>query len=168
MTEWSQFISRQTIQHYSNPSLCPNHWYQRSWSWPVLWRPTTSSRINTTHTHTHKCSFHHRGLECKSRKPRDTWNSRQVWPWSTKWNRAYANRISSREHTGHSKAPLSTTQKDSSTHGRHQTVNTEIRLIIFFSTKMGKLYTVGKNKTWSWLWLGSSTSHCIKVQTKIE
>ena len=52
MTEWSQFISRQTIQHYSNPSLCPNHWYQRSWSWPVLWRPTTSSRINTTHTHT--------------------------------------------------------------------------------------------------------------------
>ena len=29
-------------------------------------------------------SFHHRGLECKSRKSRDTWNNRQVWPWSTK------------------------------------------------------------------------------------
>ena len=28
--------------------------------------------------------FHHRGLECKSRKSRDTWNNRQVWPWSTK------------------------------------------------------------------------------------
>ena len=28
--------------------------------------------------------FHHRGLECKSRKPRDTWSNRQVWPWSTK------------------------------------------------------------------------------------
>ena len=31
-----------------------------------------------------RCPFHHRGLECKSRKSRDTWNNRQVWPWSTK------------------------------------------------------------------------------------
>ena len=28
--------------------------------------------------------FHHRGLECKSRKSRDTWSNRKVWPWSTK------------------------------------------------------------------------------------
>ena len=28
--------------------------------------------------------FPHRGLECKSRKSRDTWSNRQVWPWSTK------------------------------------------------------------------------------------
>ena len=25
----------------------PTHWYLRSWSWPVLWRPTTSSTTNT-------------------------------------------------------------------------------------------------------------------------
>ena len=31
-----------------------------------------------------RCHFHHRGLECKSRKSRDTWSNRQVWPWSTK------------------------------------------------------------------------------------
>ena len=31
-----------------------------------------------------RCPFHHRELECKSRKSRDTWNSRQAWPWSTK------------------------------------------------------------------------------------
>ena len=31
-----------------------------------------------------KCPFHHRGLECKSRKSRDTWSNRQIWPWSTK------------------------------------------------------------------------------------
>ena len=31
-----------------------------------------------------ECAFHHRGLECKSRKSRDTWSNRQVWPWSTK------------------------------------------------------------------------------------
>ena len=31
-----------------------------------------------------RCPFHHRGLECKSRKSRDTWSNRQVWAWSTK------------------------------------------------------------------------------------
>ena len=30
-----------------------------------------------------RCSFHYRGLECKSRKSRDTWSNRQIWPWST-------------------------------------------------------------------------------------
>ena len=25
-----------------------------------------------------------RGLECKSRKSRNTWSNRQIWPWSTK------------------------------------------------------------------------------------
>ena len=27
--------------------------------------------------------FHYRGLECKRRKSRNTWNTRQIWPWST-------------------------------------------------------------------------------------
>ena len=31
-----------------------------------------------------KCPFHYRGLECKSRKSRDTWSNRQLWLWSTK------------------------------------------------------------------------------------
>ena len=35
------------------------------------------------------------------------------------------------------------------THGHHQIVNPEIRLIIFFEDKDGGLYTVSKNKTWS-------------------
>ena len=30
-----------------------------------------------------RCPFHYRGLECKSRKSRNTWNNRQIWPWST-------------------------------------------------------------------------------------
>ena len=38
---------RQTIQHHSNPSLWPYCWFCRSWSWPVLWRLTTTSRTNT-------------------------------------------------------------------------------------------------------------------------
>ena len=28
--------------------------------------------------------FHQKGLKCKSRKLRETWSNRQVWPWSTK------------------------------------------------------------------------------------
>ena len=31
-----------------------------------------------------RCPFHHRGLECKRRKSRNTCSNRQVWPWSTK------------------------------------------------------------------------------------
>ena len=50
----------------------------------VLWRPTRPSRTNTPKI----CPFHHRGLECKSRKSRHISSNRQVWPWSTKWNRA--------------------------------------------------------------------------------
>ena len=29
-----------------------------------------------------RCPFHYRGLECKSRKSRDTWSEGQIWPWS--------------------------------------------------------------------------------------
>ena len=95
----SVFFPRKTIQHHSNPSLYFKHWCLRSWSWPVLWRPTAPSRTNTRK----RCHFHHRGLKCKRRKSRDTRNNRQVWPWNTKWSRAKANRVLSREHSGHSK-----------------------------------------------------------------
>ena len=27
------------------------------------------------------CHFHYRGLQCKSRKSRNTWSNRQIWPW---------------------------------------------------------------------------------------
>ena len=54
------------------------------------------------------CPFHYRGLECKSRKSRDTWNNRQIWPWSTEESRAKANKVLPRECTGHRKHPLPT------------------------------------------------------------
>ena len=60
-----------------------------------------------------KMSFHYRGLECKRRKSRDTWSNRQIWPWSTDWSRAKANRVLPRERSGHSKHPLPTTQETS-------------------------------------------------------
>ena len=40
-----------------------------------------------------------------------------------------------REHTGYSKHPLPNNKTDDFTHGHHQWVNTEIRLIIFFAAK---------------------------------
>ena len=58
-----------------------------------------------------RCPFHYRGLQCKSRKSRNTWSSRQIWPWNTECSRAKYNRVLPREHTGHSKHPLSTIQE---------------------------------------------------------
>ena len=83
-------------------------------------------------------NVHYRRLECTSRKLRNTWSNRQIWPWSTEWSRAKTNRVLPREHTGHSKHPLPTTQREDSTHGHLQMVNTEIRLIIFFAAEDGE------------------------------
>ena len=52
------------------------------------------------------------------------------------------------EHTGHRKHPLPTTQ-EKATHGHHQMVNTEIRLIIFFAAKDGEALHSQQNKTGS-------------------
>ena len=86
----------------------------------VLWRPTRPFRTNTQK----RCPFHYRRLECKSTKSRNTWGNRQIWPWSTEWSRAKANRVLPREHPGHSKHPLPTTQEKTLhmdiTRGQHQ------------------------------------------------
>ena len=50
--------------------------------------------------------FHYRGLECKSRKSRNIWSNRQIWPWSMECSRSKANRVLPRERTGYSKHPL--------------------------------------------------------------
>ena len=125
---------RQTIQYHSYPSLCPNQQHWRSWSWMVLWRPIRPFRTNTQNRY----PFHYRGLECKSRKSRNTWSNRKIWPWNTEWSRAKTNTVLPRKCTGHSKHPLPTTQEKTPTHGHHQMVNTKIRLILFFVAKDGE------------------------------
>ena len=55
-----------------------------------------------------RCPFHYRGLECKSRKSRNTWSNRYIWPWSTEGSSAKANKVLPRECTDHSKHPLPT------------------------------------------------------------
>ena len=59
-----------------------------------------------------------------SRKSRNTWSNRQIWPWNTEWSRAETNRVLPRKCTGHSKHPLPTTQERlytwTSPDGQHQ------------------------------------------------
>ena len=47
------------------------------------------------------------------------------------------------------KTPSSNNTRDDSTHGHHQMVNTEIRLIIFFEAKDGEALYSQQNKTGS-------------------
>ena len=111
---------RQTIQYHSNPSLCTNQLSWRSWSWMVLWRSIRPSRTNTQK----RCPFHYRGLECKSRKSRDTWSNGQVWPWSTKWSRPKANKSFAKRTYWSWQTPSSNNIREDSIHGHHQMVNT--------------------------------------------
>ena len=126
----------------------------------VLWRPIRPFRTNIKK----RCPFHYRGLECKSRKSRITWGNRQIWPWSTEWSRAKANRVFPRERTGRGKHPLPTT-KEKTLHmdiTRWPTLKSD--WLYSLQSKMEKLYTVNKNKTRSWLWLRPWTSYC-QIQT---
>ena len=52
-----------------------------------------------------------------------------------------------REHTGQGKHPLPTA-KETTTHGHHQMVNTEIRLIIFFAAKDGETLYSQQKQEW--------------------
>ena len=150
------FFLRQTIPYHCNLSLCPNQKCWRSWIWTVLWRSTRTSRTNTQK----RCAFHNRGLECKSRKSRNTRSNRQIWPWSTEWSSTKANRVLPTEHTGHSKHLLPAMQE--------KTLHMDITKwsipksdwLYSLQPKMEKLYTVSKNETGSWLWFRSWTPYC--------
>ena len=114
-----------------------------------------------------KMSFSYRGLECKSRKSRNTWSNRQIWPWRTEWSKAKANRVLPREHTSHSKLPLPTTQEKTLHMDIPRWSIAKSDWLYSMQPKMEKLYTVSKNKTKSWLWLRSWTPY-YQIQTYIE
>ena len=141
------------IQVYAQPLI----W--RSWSW----RPTRPSRTKTPN----RRPFHHRGLECKSRKSRNTWSNRQIWPWNVEWSRAKTNRVLPIKCTGHSKHPFPTTQEKI----LHMDITRWSALksdwLYPLQQNMEKLYTVNKNKTRRWLGLRSWTPY-YQIQTEIE
>ena len=108
--------------------------------------------------------FHYRGLECKSRKSRNTWGNRQIWPWNAEWSRAKANRVLPRERTDHSKHPLPTTQEKTLHMDITRWSTLKSDWLYSLQPKMETLYTVSKNKTGSWLWLRSWAPYC-QIQT---
>ena len=150
-TEWSLFISKanHSLSWWSKPMLQPV--MLKKLKLRVLLRPTRRFRTNTQK----RRPFHYRGLECKSRKSRNTWGNREIWPWNMEWSRAKTNRVLPRKCTGHSKHPLPTTQEKT----LHMDITRWLILksdwLYSLQPKMEKLYTVSKNKTGSWLWLRS-------------
>ena len=131
-TEWSVCFQGKLFN--IRVILCPNQYRWRSWSWMVLWRPSK------------RYPFHYRGLECKSRKSRNTWSNKEIWPWNMEWSRAKANRVLPTECTGHSKHPLQTTLD--------KTLHVDITRwsipksdwLCSLQPKMEKLYTFSKTR----------------------
>ena len=72
-----------------------------------------------------------------------------------------------REHTGHSKHPLPTTQEEDSTHGHHQMVNTEIRMIIFIAAKDGETLCNHQKQDRD-LTVAQTMNSLCQIQTEIE
>ena len=142
MWYWCKNKTKQTQCNKIEYRNVPKHINMYIYMYVCIWRPTRPFRTNTQK----RCSFHYRGLECKSRKSENTWSNRQIWPWSTEWRRAKANRVLPREHTDHNKHPLQTTQD--STHGHHQMANTEIRLTILFAAKDGEALYNQQKQDW--------------------
>ena len=98
-----------------------------------------------------RCSSHHRRLECKITKSRDTWNNKKFWPWSTKWSRAKTNSFVKRMHWSQ-QTPASNNTRDNSMDITRWSIP-KSDWLYSLQPKMEKLYTVSKNKTGSWLWL---------------
>ena len=108
--------------------------------------------------------FHYRGLECESRKSRNTWSNGQIWPWSREWSRAKANRVLPGERIGHGKQPLPRTQK-----ALHMDITRWSTLksdwLYSLQPKMEKLYTVSLVYRYclyiNLLWLLAATLMCL-------
>ena len=98
-----------------------------------------------------RCPFHYRGLECKSRKSRDTWSNRQIWPWSTEWCRAKANIEFCQENILIIANILFQHTREDSTHGHSQMVNSEIRLVIFFAARDGEVLYSQQKQDQEWI-----------------
>ena len=133
-------------------------------SWPVMLKKLKLNGSMKTcrpfRTNTQKrYPFHYRGLECKSRKSRNTWSNRQIWPWNVEWSRTKTNRVFPRKCTGHSKHPLRTIQEKTLHMDIIRWSTPKSDSLYSLQPMMNKLCTISKNKTGSWLWLRSWTHY---------
>ena len=67
---------KETIQYHSNPVCAPITEGEEA----EQFYDDLQDFLELTHTKKTTCHFHYRGLECKTRKSRNTWNNRQIWP----------------------------------------------------------------------------------------
>ena len=141
------------------PSLCPNHWCQRSWSWPVLWRPTRPSRNNTKKDVLFIIGDWNAKVGSQE-IPRVTGKfglgvqneaGQKLTEFCQENTLVMANKPTNQETTLQMDITKWSIPKSDWLHSLHP--------------KMEKLYRVGKYKTCSWLWLGSWASYC-KIQTQ--
>ena len=138
--KWQNYLSlfpRQTIDYHNNPSLCPNHCPKEAEGEQCYEYLQDLLELLKTPKKKKKRPFHHEGLKSKSRKSKDTWSNRQVWSWSTKWSRVKANEFCQKNALVIANTS-SNNIRDDSTHGHHQMVNTEIRLIMSFAADDGE------------------------------
>ena len=109
----------------------------------ILWRPTRTSRTKTLK----RCPFHYKGLECKTRKSRKIWSDRKIWLGVHK--EAGKSLIEfCQENALVIQTPSSNNTREDSTHGHHQIINTQIRLIIFFAAKDGESLYSQQRQDW--------------------
>ena len=159
----NRMISDQTIQHQSNTSLCPNHWCQRSWSWMVLWRPPRPSRSNSQ-----------KGVLFII----GDWNakaeSQEIPGVTRKFGLGVQNEAGQRLTNFYQEKALVIANSLFQQHKRWFKTCTLAKWSILKSDwlyslqpKREKLYTVSRNKTWSWLWLRASVPYC-KIQVQIK
>ena len=80
--KWENDLSlfpRQTIQYHNNPSLCPTTNAEEA-----KVERFSEDLQDLLELIQKRCPFHHRSLECKSRKSRHNWSNGKIWTWSTK------------------------------------------------------------------------------------
>ena len=82
----------------------------------------------------------------QSRKWRNTWSNRQIWPWSTKWSRSKGYRVLSGDQNGHSKHPLPTIQEMTLYMDIARWSILKSDWLYSLQPKIEKLYTVSKTR----------------------
>ena len=151
--KWQNDLSlfpRQTIQHHSKSSLCPNHLCWRSWSWSVLWRPPR--------TNAKKYILFIIG----------DWNvkagNQEISGVTGKFGFGVQNETGQRLTEVCQENTLVMANALFQQHKRQLHKWTSSNWLYSLKPKIEKLYTVGKNKTGSWLWLRAWAPYC-KIQT---
>ena len=118
----------------------PQRLMMKKLKWISSMKTYNLPRANTIYIY----PIHHRELECKNRKSRDTWSNSKFGPGIQNEAGQKLTEICW-ENTLVIANTLFNNTGDDSTHEHHQIVNTKIRLIMFFAAKDGEtLYSLWK------------------------